>query len=242
MIFGHQNLHSSLTDHHRQPDWRNAAEYAYLDGRAIDQIAWEFLRRNEAYRQAFFEWLPGWQAWWRPLVGCGPPPPDVDEGCTALCERFGLSDKFGPHHPASIMMPVFADRHRPNIQILGRWINGVKLDFYDPPPADCLNSFEVRVVADRPLEEQIDRIRIIYDEMLHGIKQPKAPKLTPGKYTTYLRILDGLESGAGMPEIAQTLYPLDGREAAYDRVKKQKAKALNLTDRGYLDLVRPLWR
>lgn len=237
LIFGHRELHASLTDHHVRPDWRTPSDYGYLKGRGNDQIAWEFLRRSEAYQEAFFRWLPLWQNWWHPGVTVASS--EVDEGCAALCGRFGLVAKLGPRHPASMIMPEFQERFRPNVQILARWIDGVELDFYEPPPADCLNSFDVRVVADRPLKEQIERIRIIYKDMVRGIERPKNAKLTVIMYATYLRILDALEDRIDLPEITRTLHPKESGGAAYERVKQQKYAAVALANGGYRDLVRP---
>lgn len=241
MIFGHRELLSSLTSFHCLPDWQSPSDYDYLKGREPDQLAWEFLRRNKTYIAAFFEWLPVWQDWWRPDVAT--PSKAVDDGCAALCVKFGLSEKFGPRHPSSLMAPTFEDAFRPNVDILARWTDGVEMDFYHPPPPDCRNCIDVRIVAERPLEEQLERIRIMYDDMTRGAKHPKkANNQDALTYGTYLRILDALQAGASVAAIARAFAPDEDKSTSEDRVKKQKKRACGLVDFGYLALVRPHWR
>ena len=237
MIFGHSELAQSLTNHHMTPNWRDAADYRYLARRDNDQIAWEFLRRNSEYREAFFQWLPLWQR--SRASGRTEDIAELDAACTTLCERFGLVEKFGPRHPASLIHPTFQDCFRPNVQVLAHRSNGHELNFYDPPPPDSLNNFDVRIVAERPLEEQLERISILYKEMVRGIRRPTNPKLDASKYTIYLRILDALNSGAKLPEIVRGLHPEEVFETAYERVKKQKSAALAFAAKGYLEIVRP---
>lgn len=37
----------------KKPDWRDASSYDYLDDLSAEELAWEFLRRNPAYRAIY---------------------------------------------------------------------------------------------------------------------------------------------------------------------------------------------
>jgi hypothetical protein len=59
--------------------WRDAAAYQYLEGLSPSALAWEFLRRNEDYQQAYLTHLKGGA-------------PDVEPAAEArLAHAWGLS-------------------------------------------------------------------------------------------------------------------------------------------------------
>jgi hypothetical protein len=62
--------------------WRNASAYDYMNELDPASIAWEFLRRNPAYRQEYAAALRG-----------GTLDPDA---AAALAQRWGLRFRYGP--------------------------------------------------------------------------------------------------------------------------------------------------
>jgi len=59
-----------------ESNWRSADAYAYLDDLGSTALAWEFLRRNCEYEQA-----------WRSVAGEGDLSPEMPE---PLAQRWGL--------------------------------------------------------------------------------------------------------------------------------------------------------
>jgi hypothetical protein len=93
----------------------------------------------------------------------------------------------------------------------------------------------------RPFEASVKRNKSVF-ERFQELFRSQYPELVIGnkrdrfdKYRTYLQLLDAEEAGASHDEMAAALFPgtLDGK----DNVRKALARARELRDGGYLDLL-----
>lgn len=226
------------------PDWRDASAYGYLSHNHPDKWAWEYLRRNQDYIDAFTAFVPVWQECW----GKGEYPisntlfsPALIELSNQICQRFHLSPHGGPRNPNALVEPMFADEYVPHVEVLASWHDGKKLDHQIGPPASG-HCVDVRIVAGRPLGEQIERIKAIYANLTVGLKRPTAQRPQPSKNILYLRCYDAQAAGAENRQIAETLYPSEGGDTtSIERVKKHIRKAKALVNGGYVTFVRRRW-
>lgn len=226
------------------PDWRDASAYGYLSHNHPDKWAWEYLRRNQDYIDAFTAFLPVWQE----CCGMGEYPisnpplsPAVTELSNQICQRFHLSPHGGPRNPNALIEPMFADEYVPHVEVLASWHDGKKLDHLIGPPKTG-HWVDIRITAERPVEEQIERIKDIYAGLTVGLKRPKQQRPQPAKNILYLRCLDALKAEAEYREIAEILYPPEGSNAiTIDRVKKHIRKTRALVNGGYRTFVQRNW-
>lgn len=229
----------SLTDSLWLPIWTDESTYDYLRGAPSLQFAWEFLRRNDEYKREFTKWIVEWLRWWTQSPRLEKPKSVTQSACV-ICDYFGLSPEFGLRDPGSISPPVFQAMAQMGRQIISCWNDGVKTDFPHPrhPPSFGM---DVRIVSDVDLEQQLDFIRLAFNEFTRANgNEPRGANRTHflgDKYIDYLRVYDAVAWGGDMQLAASTLAP--NNQGVYERIKKQFKRAEELVYGGYLDLVRP---
>ena len=226
------------------PNWRDAAAYDYLSKPFPDKWAWEYLRRNKDYAAAFSTFLPQWQG----CFGKGEyphpaptPDPALLELSERICRQFHLFPKGGLRNPNALMEPMFADDDLPHVEVLASWHDGKKLDHRIGTP-NSRYCVDVRIGAERPWEEQAERLKAIYANLTRGLKRPKPQRPQHSKNILYLRCFDADRAKVPLREIAGVIYPNEGgSDTSIGRVKKQIAKARALINGGYRVFVQRHW-
>lgn len=228
-------------------DWRDSESFDYLwinrgEGIAVhvNMIAWEFLRRNveyisleEVYKLLFVKMKLNVAM-------------EGDAGALNalerdICDKFGIVRAFGIRNPNAGMPPIFKNEFLPNCDLISYWCNGEKVGFGndDVPDGICM---DVRIVAERPLHEQMDEIQAMYEKMTSAF----AGKINTIDYSkrdrsdvliNYIRIYDGWKEVGDIRCVSDIIY--SGDEGRYEKAKKQLRRAIELIDGGYKDIVRP---
>jgi hypothetical protein len=217
-------------------DWRNPEDYEFQDLPAV-YWAWEFLRRNPTYRQAWKEAMRWWSTvrdekgeetsnWLLRIVAPAvqdPRHPAFGFSSRVLKsefrERYGLAALTNPDTDRPTSPPF-----RPDLQFR---INA-RPDFLDPPgfefPGEedpskvTFHLGESEVVARFDLRFALEPQLRLCKQGLHLFqghylgprgKRPLQRRLQPAKWRRYLRALDALESGAGHEKMADVFFALE---------------------------------
>jgi len=228
----------------QKSDWKDPAQYEYVTELNDRELAWEFLRRNPDYIEGFKRWSA--------LMQCREVR-EADVLCDTLCEQFRLSKTIGLLNPylnaleqgqLGFAPTIFDGDDLPTQELLRYWIDGEEVSFMDDiPPLSSRLCMEVRIVAERPLEEQLDAIRDYYEWMHRRgdrplkSEKPKTVRNRPQEFKNYLRILDAKIEGVLNADIAGVMYPGEVRKPAQDKISKQLKKANEWMSSGYLKLV-----
>lgn len=220
------------------PDWTDASAYPYGKKLSSTQWAWEFLRRNESYRQTTHEF-------------CYALPTTPPELLAAAKEtRVERVDDYTLDITHS-----HQDLEQYNETIEFFYLQFGLMCF---PPA-C--SDDAPYIRFKPLQippEQNDMARAIIENMsqfilslnggnihledamqlssdlakLRTTMGSKHKRVREGVYADYLRLLDANECKATSLEVAHELYP--GQSGGEDRAKKALDAAIKLSERDYL--------
>lgn len=228
-------------------DWRKEADYAFTARLDAAGWAWQFLRRcpqyrtdfiwfattwrmleadyGEAPRRDFFHWRQDPRAWRAEteIAGCGT---DVcpGENDQVLIECW-MGAKWGfrkfPLDPAIDFPEELAWREQP----IGVEVISVEQIATLAPERIAL-AFDPSL----PLDAQLDSARRELALIRHGLaKHNRLPPLTIRQgapiWKTWLRLMDGLEAGARLPEI--------GRELDLADPIKESGEAFVMRERGY---------
>lgn len=191
-------------------NWRNADDYQYTDALNGTGWAWEYLRRNSAYRRD-----------WQSLDGS-------EQALGSVAIRWGLS--VSPPDPAQTALELS------DLLAFKAHAQVAKVITQD---SDYLGQVELRVALgfdlDLPLPEQVDEaLKFLQDRQqnqqtagmpMRSIRSQKAAWLQG------LRCLDALESGATTKAVVEVLFA--GDRDSY-RARLQQAFALH--DKGYREL------
>jgi len=230
-------------------DWKNAEDYAFVLQLQDRELAWEFLRRNQDYVKGFSEWAALRQNISQKAAEssyrvsdeqCQEWEQTLDQECDALCDQFGISKNFGIRHPDA-GAPLFEVEDVKVCEFLRYWIDGVELPLCDDLPPNTKLCMDVRVVAERSIDEQLAEIRRWYFSMreMYGEHLPTRTvgsiRLQKSLYPEYLRILDAKSKGATNAEITAVLFPNDvDNIAAQKRLSERIKSARKIVNGGYL--------
>ncbi len=201
------------------PDWTDANQYPPVTGTTGTQWAWEFLRRNPEYRDAYSKLTH---------VTC------MEEFSRLFdtVERFRLIDGLYPPDPAS--------SGDPRLSFRARWIRRYEYSERHPEQTIPISPGKILIELDLslPVGPQLEYIR--------GIFRKGAARYKVQNLADYLRILDAKVdlSEHTYSRIAETIFhKLAGEEKITkdhplaERVKESYKVALNLRDSDYWKLV-----
>lgn len=186
------------------PDWRDRQSYGGVARWTFNRWRWEFYRRRPDLRAYYDGHAAASHRYWSRYAGRPGFPlahlrPD-EPGFTAIVaaaarKRFGYSALPNPRigeQPEGVIRP---------------WVNDSTLRVAeDAVPALDPGEFAVLFDLDRPIEAQLDMAREVlrwHQEERHG--KPLQRRRHPGKWLTYLRVLDAREAGASWAAIASIL-------------------------------------
>lgn len=214
------------------PDWTDPNQYPPAKGTTGSQWAWEFLRRNPGYQQAYLrlmEKLPT-----NPPLA---PPLLTEEGinmCWSIIQRFHLMDGLFPPDPRS--------NHISDSCFKANWFRYFRLDKDQSIPKQGPWDTKILIEFDLslPVDPQLKHARQILRREGKGTARYKVQNLSD-----YLRILDAKTAlpQPTLPQIAQTVFPkLAGKVVRKDdplveRVKESYKVARKLRDFDYWKLV-----
>ena len=204
------------------PDWTKSEDYPSRDSNVMTW-AWEFLRRNKAYRKAIEQVEAREKA---------------DEEVMA---EFGLCS----------LQPAW--QSEPPCFQSGKGICGGTVETTTEirlAPNELCLFFDLELPLDAQFKSALERAKIIQEGRLKsGHLEYKTTRLRhPEIYIRYLRILDVIEfrnqknNKIKLNHIASVLYPnisndyADGSKA-YAKFKEDREVAENLRDSGYRDLI-----
>ena len=217
------------------PDWRTP--YTYLHGMDDEFIAFEFLRRNLSYWEAYTRvvGLPlnptKWPRTVPTLFKFGPDPE---------FEKFGLRAFCDPRQPVAL---GYGRPWAPEASLRARYIDALKR-------ADAQNNYDytfryaaldrmrVDFLINGPIEQQVEFVRWLLNRAKRSLGlNPRNEPRPSRKLKFYLQLLDARSDGASFAKIAAHFY---GRQdGAVDRVKKQYKAAARYCEQGYRELL--LW-
>jgi len=255
----------------QKPEYRDPKQYDYIDELSDIELAWECLRRNSEYIEGFREWSSLMQhhsAAFHSINSRSKNTTDIeaftqkaintkteaDVLCDKLCERFRLSKNIGLLNPyvSALEQPgyiaflgtVFEVDDLPKPALLRLWVAGEEVPGFKAP----LNSdlcMDVRIVAERSIEDQLDSIKKFYEFMhrrghrsIQNAKQKTVRKRPQIK--EYLRIFDARSAGLGNKEIAKVFYKeLESNDPNYaqNQVSRYYSRAKKWVNFGYLKLI-----
>lgn len=204
------------------PDWTDPDQYPPVSG---TQWAWEFLRRNPEYRDAYSK-LTHVAYINNPVIGKNillAPDHEVTEEFSRLwniTERFHLMDGLYPPDPAS--------SRDPRLSFRASYIRSYRYSEHHPeqtvriPPDKLLIEFDLSL----PIEDQIGEAK----KLLKQANATQRSKFRASNFPTYLRILDARSECVtpSFETIGQRLYP-ESFEPASSAAKAHKT-ALELRD------------
>lgn len=230
-------------------DWRDANDYAYCQELTLHEWAWEFLRRNPEYRQAYAEIASARGD-------------DGIEPAKAAGNRFGLLSPVDPSFTAREVRGylLWADhagvwllwdaRFKPSsLTEEERDTGAIVVAAGTGPPDDgpvpwpgyprsCALLFNLWASIDAQLE-QARRILREFQETAIALsnKTPPEPNIRPqsAKFPTYIRALDGREAGASQKTIGMVLFPESPEPR--DNARRALAVAEKLVKGGYTELL-----
>jgi len=214
------------------PDWRKP--YSYVARSDDEAIAFEFMRRNKSYWEAFAS-----RAAVDPMEWPAELPPSRFWSETTTPERFGLWKFCDPRRPLDAEARPWLE----SASLTARYreaINTAETNkhflyvFLEPG----LWTVRVDLLVEGPIEEQIEFVRWLLKRAQRelNIDKIKAPRFRRRAFPRYLALLDARDDGASFKNIAKDIG--DGTsEAAIDRIKKQFRAAAALRDGGYRNIL-----
>jgi hypothetical protein len=252
------NVSSRLSQFGIPACWWDPGAYPGSDA-SLTQWAWEFLRRNPDYRrcwekvQPFFDVAAGvenLEAWWEEAqqqqaawMQSNPAKGTAFKNVSPvqqMVDRFGAcgDPRRGDYVPAFDVGGI--SFHVPLCEGALAALKG-KSQFRGNELELKGNQVAVVFDCDRPINAQLARAKIILDQRRRArSKDAKEPRPRTDKFTSYLQILDAVDAGATIAEIAERLFPkLKDRYPEHrgaQRVRNHLAAARDLRGRGYLRL------
>ena len=201
------------------PDWTDANQYPPVTGTTGTQWAWEFLRRNPEYRDAYSKLTH---------VTCM----EKFSRLFDTVERFRLIDGLYPPDPAS--------SRDPRLSFRASYIRSYRYSEHHPEQTIPISPDKILIELDLslPVGPQLEYIR--------GIPRNGAARYKAQNLADYLRILDAKcdLSNPTTSRIAKTIFhKLAGEEEITkdhplaERVKESYEVALNLRNSDYWKLV-----
>jgi len=230
------------------PDWRNKSHYDFIVGKdnsvddnkrsrrkktfmaRYDELAWQFLRRNNAY-------IDAWNHQQSLLVK------DLNKATDFAREKaalFHLDDKHPLYDPRLYLpAPLFSVNNVPCGRLLrtnlgegfGPERKPITDDSSDP-------AVDLRLYLGAPYDEQVKKLKNLFTYYQNKLPSGYAnPKAKPHRYNLveYCRILDALKEGVAPKEIADTLW--SNNENRHEKFYQKKASAEKLVNFGYIKII-----
>ncbi|WP_321803884.1 transcriptional regulator domain-containing protein [Burkholderia sp. BCC1988] len=206
----------------RRANWRDPATYPD-DSFSADRWAWEFLRRNQAFRSEY-----------RAAASLD------DHALRACLVKWGVGHVYSAAEIAAheLDAPV---RFKSAVDVVRRLDSPVlaqKLGFdsdslFVHPASQTTIAFSLDLRA--PIEAQLDAIRQSFADRQRDAGIAPAPKssIQTESYAQYLRAFDGIEAGKRVKEIAEVLSR-EGLKADDGQVRKWINSAEKLIHDGYI--------
>jgi hypothetical protein len=207
------------------PDWRDIAAYGLTSGWTKHRWRWEFYRRREDLRAYFDHWCNPSDEY---LVGHGKRPEGEGFCHSEARSNFGYSPLPNPRvgdHNKHLLWPHVGTglgnqisgsnledrRIGPLLEQVGVILDGKQafmlreiLTYRYAPLAE--NQTILTFDLDKPLEAQLGQAKeVLSDHQKQRNGKSVQRRQSPGKWLTYLRVLDGRECGASWSEIATIL-------------------------------------
>jgi hypothetical protein len=221
------------------PDWRKAEDYAYAANYDLHQWAWEFLRRNQEYREAYSAWHAGLTA-----AQQDPKDPHIWSASWFDFRPFGLMGAADPDLSYDEARPVFAERV--GVQVLDKWDPWMPEDGSAHPWPGHPSFVALRVDLHYSIKEQLE----IAGDLLHrfqlhsketvdsfAVLEPAPRTFQMRQFVLYLRILDAELDGATIGNMGRVLFPDTKGETQRQHLKKIRVTARQMASAGYRDLL-----
>lgn len=225
--------------------WDRESDYAYLDkGVRVHDWAWEFLRRNPAYQDAYNRY-----------VIAGFDSVDTEAAWEAVRTPWGLSYPVDPKRPfhdsgvgwavqvgpvlRSMLMDMIASSSTVATEDVFTLHGDPDAKLWSGFPERAEFSFDLRL----PIEPQIEEVRETLLECQAEcvrlgkiqVKQPPSSTVRADHYRRYVRLLDGHAAGASQISMGKVLYSDKGNPR--DSARRALVAALRLSQGGYRDLL-----
>lgn len=210
--------------------WRDAALYAFDPPLTREEWAWQFLRRNPEYRRDYAWFIATWQQ----LEAEYGVPPKRDffrwkqdpRAWRAEAEFAGCGTEVCPGENDQVLIECWLGakwglRKFPIDPAVTRPAPGIELDWREQPvvvaklePGDELSPSPVKMALEfdleLPLAAQLDQARIRLVARRRALEQAgrlpwRAVRAAAATWGRWLRLLDGVEVGAGMDELQSLL-------------------------------------
>ena len=219
-------------------DWRKPEDYAYTEGHGLKDWAWEFLRRNRAYRdlwEAYLDYLTPelHGTTMEALHAAGLP-----QSLYAQCPAFGLSN--------AILNPQLEPKSLP-WQLRWEWEHGIKVFIGGGRVPESITWREVMVVFDMalPIESQLRAVETVLSERRERLDRANADeeykihvppiRRRPDLWVIWLRVLDAEREGAQTADVARHIFK--GQRAPKRRAQKALEKAEEYAESKYKELL-----
>lgn len=218
-------------------DWRKPEDYEYTLGLSLHQWAWEFLRRNPAYRAGFKELMDIGEGLRGKKVGeAASLPVKIFEN--PFYRRFGLSAAIDPDTPAPSAKVNWAGPPIPFV--VNKWSEDEVPEGVPWPgwPSTIAIAFYVQW----PIASQLKIAEQIVEKAAKHAAANGVPTIDPGKfrvrkeqYPLYVRLLDAQMSEATKADMGRFLFP--GHRAPTRSARKTLQTAQQLSERDYWRLL-----
>ena len=234
-----QNMQGWVDPDWREPQWRLPDTYSYTNGFTDSQWAWEFLRRNPKYREAWKGWLDSkklvTKAELKATRARSPFPDSVTEDYvrTALAivesRKWNLLFPADPHFPTPDRAVFWRRDTRPWEPIMlskdSAGAGGKEFLRY----GEHVQAFALAL--DRPIDAQIKLLRHKVRKYCeaHDLGSKAKPSAHRENWPLYLRVLDAISAEVGYREIADVLLGGVTKSDAKDTCKL----AAGVRDEGY---------
>lgn len=252
------------------PNWKDEDAYPNPKNNiSREQWAWEFMRRNLTYQKLFREGLKHNKSWYQKhstdsrfsryfickpranknesyddyVVRCQQlnKTPVINSKKRRILKEFPIKESNRKFNPANSEPPEFnTDYNYPFMFVAPDYDEEFIYNIKDDDEV-----FMVFLSA-LSIEDQIKKATELLEEDRLLFKKEGNPvsekmKIHQKSFRNYLRILDGVLSGATQTEIANVLYPGQGTTAAdnsaLDKVNKGLKTAIGFRDGGYLKIL-----
>jgi hypothetical protein len=225
-----------------EPDWKNPEDYAYLDDCDLHGWAWEFLRRNRAYRSACAALEPFDQLWSdsHPRKKSPEQRRELGEQFRAASLPWGMSTPCDPSHTHKNAFPTWLQMAGVGIVRAWQAPEYERSHLWPGYPHTVVLQFDFRHSIDTQIEiatETLQRFRRHIEET-YGYKPPERPKSSrfrKRQFVLYARILDALLANTSIRAISLNLF--SDKKDERKNAKSVIATAVMMSESGYRDLL-----
>lgn len=221
-------------------DWKNPDDYDYLAEFNLHEWAWEFLRRNPEYREAYFALeASATKAKFREAQE----DPVKWEAFRALhiaaTEPWGLRMPANPRFTYREAFPNFVQQA--GVQMPPSWTapEAEEGDLWPGYPHTVVLQFDLHYSVEIQIQIAAERLRRFGRHIAEAFNyQPIAPKTKQyrkGQFPLYVRILDAELAGATIGQMSRELFR--GTEDQRGNLKSMRATAQRMSRKDYRDLL-----